>query len=612
MCKALKTLWPLEEAKKRFSDVTDASTAAIGLVLDFVSLTGSPNGMVCAILRANMRVDWHAFTWVFHVSIIISNGKGLELILLYFLLLTASDAPARTSLWSQTGSTMSDKLATIKAWFQECETEHPECAPQELALPTRLIYIGAANDEMRLVDVREETKDKIKFASLSHCWGGCTPLKTTKENLQDFRHRIPSESFPRTFQEAIQICRSVGISYIWIDSLCIVQNDAEDWRHEAARMKDVYAGNVLTIAASEAANGSEGCFPERPDINKRRRPPLQFETMNPESQEPIFVRIYERDVRERTGDTPLSERGWALQEAILSHRNLYCVQPEMHWQCSRVHRIEEGISFQRDKTGTEGKEPLPAVFSTFQHRSWHAWMHDYSHRKFTIPRDRLSALAGVVDHFAEKTGYTHLLGCWQESLLADLLWMRSGEMGGKLAFELPGIPSWSWIAKGGVMFDFWENGSPGANVTDHTIVVRAEVEWHDTPLVSDVKRTELVLEGPIKDFRLRISPLATRHNPPYWDVGDEVLDQSERPIPWGCAGQLDVHGDQVSEDYTCLLMRSSNSRGSTIPRETFLMLKRVEGGSDDVYKRVGIGIFNGRNKIMGQFEDAAKRRVSIV
>lgn len=100
----------------------------------------------------------------------------------------------------------------------------------------------------------------IRYATLSHCWGDSLPLYTTKETEPLYSQEIPSGLIPPTFRDALTIARALDIPYLWIDALCIVQDDHVEWQNEASKMQDIYSGGSLTIAAADAFNSLGGCF----------------------------------------------------------------------------------------------------------------------------------------------------------------------------------------------------------------------------------------------------------------------------------------------------------------------------------------------------------------
>jgi len=142
---------------------------------------------------------------------------------------------------------MLDTLQIAKSWLHECTQDHSQwqCANQDSdMLPTRLVCI--ANPCPRLVSTCHWTA-RPRYATLSHCWGDIPFLRLETRNQDAFSRIIPSDQLPKTFQDAIEIAKALGLEYIWIDSLCIVQDDDDDWRKEAALMSSVYGGSHVTM-----------------------------------------------------------------------------------------------------------------------------------------------------------------------------------------------------------------------------------------------------------------------------------------------------------------------------------------------------------------------------
>lgn len=151
----------------------------------------------------------------------------------------------------------------ISTWLKDCQIDHSACKPSASrgTLPTRVIDVGSSDGGTvpRICETNGVTGDYI---ALSHCWGGGQPLKTTKENISSMKTGIPWAKLPNTFQDAITVTRRLGLRYLWIDSLCIVQDDAQDWEREAANMAVIFESAYLTIAATAATNGSVCTFPK--------------------------------------------------------------------------------------------------------------------------------------------------------------------------------------------------------------------------------------------------------------------------------------------------------------------------------------------------------------
>lgn len=144
----------------------------------------------------------------------------------------------------------------ISTWIKDCQDSHSACRSSKFSgtLPTRVIDVGSPDGgtPLHLCDTNGQAGD---FIALSHCWGGRQPLELTKENADPLKSCVPWAKLPNTFQDAIAVTRMLGLRYIWIDSLCIIQNDAQDWEREAAKMALIFESAYLTIAATAASNG---------------------------------------------------------------------------------------------------------------------------------------------------------------------------------------------------------------------------------------------------------------------------------------------------------------------------------------------------------------------
>jgi len=156
-----------------------------------------------------------------------------------------------------------DNINMIQGWASDCESYHLPCrVPASAAWrPTRLLHVGSnvgAGPEPRdprLVETGALTDctKALRYAALSHMWGdvqeSAPPLQAMNYNYADLKDGISLGRLPRNFADAVETCRRLGIEYIWIDSLCIIQDSKEDWKREAATMHMVYKNAFITIAA---------------------------------------------------------------------------------------------------------------------------------------------------------------------------------------------------------------------------------------------------------------------------------------------------------------------------------------------------------------------------
>ncbi|KXJ93537.1 heterokaryon incompatibility protein-domain-containing protein [Microdochium bolleyi] len=644
LCAAIQQHWPLPEIRERFPQ--DTEEQILEAELDLQLRHGQHGGD-----RSGSESPGDEVSWVTLSGYLASKRHNFSHTVWLVIAACPASSPTSPAIWKvPAGATTSipQKHLAIKSWLSDCERNHEHCRRlpvDSLVLPKRLVRIDPQDEGgLRLVLASDERRHgDIRYAALSHCWGTHLPVRTTTANLAQMGCSIPpmddntTAELPRTFREAIGVCRHVGLGYIWIDSLCIVQDDPEEWRVEAARMKDVYSNAWLTIAASSAESSAKGCFVSwSPDEDKVKDRGIyritRFDTVVDVSNsvekvdsDPLLpgqkftVRVYKQDLGRRSANTALSERGWALQEQVLSRRVVHCTWPELHWQCSSAYQTEAGISLPRHSSDDKHIRLISEPHSTNdpthngsmrgqqQHRdpaaaamhdSWCQWMEHYSTRDFSFQRDQLTALAGMVQQTAENTGYTHILGCWEETICTDLAWCGDRNCftpAQRQANVLPGIPSWSWISRTkDIELDLWIRSAGGnCRIEDCAVLLGRKIVWQGAPLVSELRRAELQLRGPMREVRFSTVPEARVYDPPYLNIGDDIRRASAKdPIPWDCAGGFDEPqspggddslsnggGEFLDGTYTCLLLRRTVPRvGANVrSHETFLILQLVSG-----------------------------------
>ncbi|KAF2817413.1 HET-domain-containing protein, partial [Mytilinidion resinicola] len=199
-------------------------------------------------------------------------------------------------------------------------------------LPTRVINVG--QDESAVFLWETEGKSG-KYAALSYCWGDSRAiLKTTRENLGSNKASIELSLLPQTVRDAVEITRRLNIPYLWVDALCIIQRDEEDWARESGNMCNCYSNAYLTISASRSSEASEGCFGMQ---NLWGGPPHEFNYMG----ESVYTRVAKKNTYfhqepEHLSDTstePINSRAWTLQETLLSNRTVFYTSKELVWEC---------------------------------------------------------------------------------------------------------------------------------------------------------------------------------------------------------------------------------------------------------------------------------------
>jgi hypothetical protein len=228
---------------------------------------------------------------------------------------------------------------------------------------------------------------------LSHCWGDVQPLKTTRETIASHQNSITWTDLPKTFQDAIIFTRCLGLKYLWIDSLCICQDEPEDWARESSAMRKVYEQCYLTIAATSATNAHYGLF------TQRARKLVRISAMTPAGI-PVRIRgdttfthpekIY-HDIDWRRW--PLFKRAWAFQERILSPWVLHFTSEELLWECQEDTSCECGHIEPLDKAIFHHAKEKPTHKTPVS--QWHHTVQVYSVLQMSDDADKLPAISGL-------------------------------------------------------------------------------------------------------------------------------------------------------------------------------------------------------------------------
>ncbi|KAH8596832.1 heterokaryon incompatibility protein-domain-containing protein, partial [Bisporella sp. PMI_857] len=385
----------------------------------------------------------------------------------------------------------------------DCWIRHPACFQAAIpSMPKRLIDVGLANGSVRLC----ESKIRARYLTLSHCWGEGQVAMTTTLNFQDRCQEITMSSLSKVFQEAIKVTRFFGIRYIWIDSLCIIQDSRDDWEQESAKMCTIYQNALFTIAASRATTGSEGLLSQTP-IHLTTPCFLPQYNFTSAIGNRINIHLAPSDKNDDPNtfvnkiDGPLHDRAWVLQEEMLSHATLAFTEAGMSWQCFsctrssldpegsndtfRMSYLQDAIMLRQrysrrpeilalERTDWQKQHGNMIPFQSKRdgiYADWAATVEKYLMRKVTYPSDRLPALSGVVQGMQEVLSDSYSLeqcvaGTWMYDLPRQLLWsphwtiFQSSEllkayeeMGGegreKQKIRPPRkyvAPSWSWAS----------------------------------------------------------------------------------------------------------------------------------------------------------------------
>ncbi|XEU97315.1 hypothetical protein FSHL1_002601 [Fusarium sambucinum] len=363
----------------------------------------------------------------------------------------------------------------IDEWIGNCKSSHTECTVQDAELPYRVLFVGdEANNHICLHISRHQVSP---YVALSHCWGRSPVLQTTTRNITEHQNAIRFQSLPKNFQDAITITRSIGLQYLWIDSLCIVQDDNIDWEVESSKMASIYSDAYLVLAASQAGESSDG-FLERKDVDfqttQQLDPRNSVKVALIMNQDLSVSEIYSRPIsvdptmgksshRWKTTTSPLNQRGWVRQESILARRIIHFTESEMIWECVQCLTCEcleieadeaeathwSGFNMVRNsRTATlHDKNDVEAQTPNDLYIQWRKLIDLYGKLILTKDTDRLPALSGLAKLCQSHGTGKYLAGIWENDLMVSLVWSIRTDQPVQRWSEYM-APSWSPLSAG--------------------------------------------------------------------------------------------------------------------------------------------------------------------
>ena len=421
----------------------------------------------------------------------------------------------------------------IKLWLEACR-QHAVCPVQvQERLPTRVIDVGTTESVPPRLYVTE--REYGQYAALSYCWGGPQKSALVQNNLDQYRCCLPMDEISQSIKDAIKVVRAVGMRYLWVDALCIIQDSEVDKNSEIATMDGVYYRALFTISAESAATAQEGFLAPRDTPTSYqvpvRCPDGSFGTMC----------LYSYDKRDGSSSLdPLETRAWTFQESILSTRLAIFSSKTLKWHCPGV-QCHLGSSLCKDtRTYDQGPTAANHFRQMLSNASrpwspsdkekwsvgWQAMVYTYSGRKHTDPSDRLIALSGIVKALASAQNLEYAAGLWRDQLVDQLLWYVPGYdrlPGPPLAYR---APSWSWAS----IDDQIISGTYFKRVPACEII-----ECEAVPLSKDVPYGAihdgwLVIDGPLQQGDYRNYTSFQEHTDILWQ-GDDFLWKGEDPDP---------------------------------------------------------------------------------
>lgn len=504
-------------------------------------------------------------------------------------------------------------LSFVRPLIEECAHSHqvscPPRTPQEL--PKRFLDVGTElSPSVKLVSAAQiKQNDLLKYTALSHYWGkGGRLLQTSTQNIEQHFHSIAWDDFCKTFQDAIMITRGLGIQYLWIDSICILQDDVSDWKIESANFANIYANSYLTISAMGSASGSGCLFPRW--ITFGGRMPRSEILVLSETYNGMPSKIYARNASfdahgEFTNDairnertSPLLSRAWCFQDRLLSNRIIHFHAEEMVWECGSslacecgylkgsadvdVHPFKSNSCRRQTHRVFNGPKSRHQVFNT-----WLNIVQRYSGLALSNETGRLEAIAGLASRFQQELGGQYLAGLWYDDLPRALLWNRiRNKTRRKMDSTGAKIPTWSWAS-----IENLEKPTEGVSSVSYFGIFELKVD----PRVQIIKVSSPILDGQ-PDFTAPGSSISIRGA----CIFTKLVELG------GLLVCFDVYNEEIPKEVTYLLL-GVGTDGSYSGWLHFLVLWKLPVGK---FERVGKGALN-PSKI-DWFQDVASTEVEII
>lgn len=480
-----------------------------------------------------------------------------------------------------------DPMNVARRWFTNCSTNHKSCScPTRDFFPSRILNVGTDSE---FIHLQSSNDSPSPYVALSHCWGAGNILKTTTKTLRAMTQGIEISSLSHAFSDAVRITRALGLKYLWIDSLCILQDRIEDWVSESSQMHKIYSHSSLTICLASDGNAEFGGNRSLAEKPKEEDPNPMCLTCTKGYNE--FEHLCDDTPTTMLLDSPWSKRGWTLQERILSPRVLYYSSTRMAWECGGNRSTLDIVSQMREnlkmlsirKTISASRKrcwdsPLTKPSQEFS-KLWRDIVKEYSKRQLSVSQDKLPALAGVASEIASLSGQKYLAGLWNNDLIHSLLWCRDFA-----TTPLPPpvqyrAPSWSWAAIDSpitwskAILDFPDDEE--AKILSCTVTPESE----KSPFGRVSSGGSLKIQGPMQKVLIERSQ---SHN---------ILDVETRMpfafAQWDCLdaqhyGRSRLDFSSGADELWCL--RILGGAG--------LLLRESREGAPDTFRRVGVFRFH--------------------
>jgi hypothetical protein len=458
-----EALLPFEKFQNLFVD--EDLEGGILLTTTWERLQKSPNCSICSLIldcliHGNIRNGSQIAVRLYAVAL--RGRPSHDISLLYLEANTSTQSAYRSyTVYTDHNDPASTYLSTLKPnpavnsaeafdratfWLNSCNRGH-DCYHQSSPLPTRVLQISSDGK----VNLYVSKGERVLYVTLSYCWGAPQPQKTTSINLQNYVESIDVSTLPRTISDAIEVVRKLGVRYLWVDALCIIQDSDDDKAKELSNMRNVYRNSYLTLLVAGAERADVG-FLDRDHLGDSDKWKLPY--VYQDGIGSMTIRPWKSENDYDPEMNPAFKRAWIFQEWLLSPRLLiYPYSPHpVQWECSRYKGVDGGEIPMHEGTGFER---LPLYFfetnsNIEETKLWKLWtqlLQNYTSLGLSVSEDKFPAISGVAREFSRHWSGSYYCGVWSNWFVNGLLWrvfpVTPGEKAKPLTYR---APSWSWAS----------------------------------------------------------------------------------------------------------------------------------------------------------------------
>lgn len=467
----------------------------------------------------------------------------------------------------------------IRGWMAECLERHGDCAGRDSGfMPDVVLEVARLGEEAAYdVSIHFPSGGEAPYLALSYCWGGDQPYKTTRARIISERLQLDWDSLPATIRDAVKVTVGLGFSYLWVDSLCIVQDGAEAQKaKQIAQMPQIYSNAVVTLAASKSTRASNG-FLDEVEIGTMTRLAVKLRYVDRKNL--VSGCIFVVEFTDESDVEPLDLRGWTFQERHLSTRIVDFEARCVSWSCltEPPGRFRDGWGLFKPKSSSSklrawyalkrlrdadkhasmpsshraGPSCNTSIYTSSYYQTaleeFYSVVSDYTERVLSIPQDRILAVSGMAEMFGTILKDDYAVGLWKRSLPSGLLWniscFSSDEPELQPRPPCFQAPSWSWAAVNGRVSAFHQTLSLATTVAE--VDVRIELV-EPTARYGAASWGRLTGRGPIRSALW----LGSRS----WRRADLYALHSSEATLWSGGRGLDKEGEPVCREIPLIRM----------------------------------------------------------